>query len=177
MLLRDEIRSGSKLGERIRETVESGHLVSDDLVDREVFNRIGNMESFLLDGYPRNLNQARHLDTFLNDAGRPLDGAVFIDVPDDEVMRRLTGRLVCDCPEVNPSSGDFREGDICPVCGSRFRRRSDDSRDVVENRLHHYHRLTGHLEGYYSRRLLRVNGMGTIDQVYNRIVEALEEWA
>ncbi len=177
MLLRDEIRSGSKLGERIRETVESGHLVSDELVDREVFERIGHMESFLLDGYPRNLNQARHLDDFLDDAGMSLTGAVFIDVPDDEVMRRLTGRLVCDCPEVNPASGDFSEGDVCPVCGSRFRRRSDDSIEVIENRLHHYHMLTGHLEDYYSRRLLRVNGLGTIEQVYNRMVEALTEWA
>lgn len=176
MLLRQEIRSGSKLGGRIKEIVESGHLVSDEIVNREVFTRIEGLDDYLLDGYPRNLEQARELDVFLDGIEKPLSGAVFLQVPDEEVLRRLTGRLVCSCADGTRHSGEFSEGDICPECGTPFVRRSDDSSEVVKNRLDHYHGLTRHLEDYYSDRLLAVNGIGTIEQVYKRIREALRIW-
>jgi adenylate kinase len=176
-LLREEIRSGSELGKLIRETVESGHLVDDELVNREVFSKIEDKEEFLLDGYPRNLSQAKDLDGFLESRSKPLSGAVFLQVPDEEVMRRLTGRLVCSCPEGTGDSGGFQEGDVCPECGSRFVRRTDDSSEIVRNRLSHYHNLTRHLVDYYGRRLLSVDGIGSIEEVYDRLVEALRPWA
>lgn len=177
ILLREEISSGSKLGNEIREIVESGHLVSDDIVNREVFARIRNLDDYLLDGYPRNLSQAEALDRFLEETGRPLSGAVFIHIPDEEVMRRLTGRLVCACADGTRHSGGFSEGDTCPECGEAFVRRTDDSGDIVRKRLEHYHTATGHLKDYYSGRLLAVNGVGTIEQVYQRIREELMAWA
>jgi adenylate kinase len=177
MLLREEIRSGSELGRLIRDIVEAGHLVSDEIVNREVFQRIGEMDGYLLDGYPRNLSQARQLDEFLEEQGKPLSGAVFLQVPDEEVLRRLTERLVCACTDGTGQGGDYLEGDICPRCGKPFVRRSDDSREVISNRLRHYHDLTKHLEEYYTGRLLSVDGVGSIDQVFERIRKALEEWA
>lgn len=177
VLLREEISSGSKLGERIRDIVESGHLVSDEIVNREVFARIRNLEDYLLDGYPRNLSQAGQLDRYLEETGRPLSGAVFIHIPDEEVMRRLTGRLVCACADGTRHSSGFSEGDTCPECGATFVRRTDDSSGVVRKRLEHYHSATGHLENYYRGRLLSVNGLGTIEQVYQRIREELAAWA
>lgn len=179
MLCREEIKSGSKLGKCIRDIVESGHLVSDEIMNKEVFNSIENIDSFLLDGYPRNLSQAKYLDEFLKNAGKPLSGAVFIRIPDEEVTRRLTGRLVCSCSNKYRNSGsDYRkEGDICPVCGESFVKRSDDSLEVVRNRLQHYHNLTRHLESYYENRLLEIDGIGTVDQVNERIRKELMVWA
>jgi adenylate kinase len=177
VLLREEISSGSELGTIIREIVESGHLVSDEIVNREVFKRIGEIDDYLLDGYPRNLAQARELDRFLEEDGKRLSGAVFLQVPDGEVLRRLTGRLVCDCADGKAPVGSFSEGETCPECGATFVRRSDDSTEVIKNRLHHYHNLTGHLEEYYTGRLLSIDGVGSIDQVFQRIREALQTWA
>ncbi|OPL19946.1 MAG: hypothetical protein AVO35_00360 [Candidatus Aegiribacteria sp. MLS_C] len=177
VLLREEIRSGSELGEIIRDTVESGRLVGDDIVNREVFGRIADVEDFLLDGYPRNIAQASDLDGYLDDLGRPLSGAVFIQVPDEEVIRRLTGRLVCACADGTRHSSGFEEGDICPECGNAFVRRIDDNREVVDNRLRQYHSLTAGLEDYYRGRLLSVDGMGSVEEVFRKLREALRPWA
>ncbi|MCK5117674.1 MAG: nucleoside monophosphate kinase [Candidatus Aegiribacteria sp.] len=178
MLFREEIESGSELGNRIREIVESGNLVSDEIANEEVFSRIESIDEFLLDGYPRNLSQAKCLDEFLLNTGRPLSGAVSIHIPDEEVIRRLTGRLVCACSNGNGSKNSAlsKEGDICPICGQPFVKRSDDILQVMKNRLDHYYNLTRHLETYYENRILKIDGSGTIDQVFERIRKELLAW-
>ncbi len=178
ILLRDEINSGSELGKRIRHIVESGHLVSDKIVNEEVFTRIETINDFLLDGYPRNLSQAKCLDKYLEEAGKDLTGAVFIHITDEEVIRRLTGRLICSCPDgsSDTENGCYLEGDVCPICRKPFVKRSDDSSKVVENRLKLYHNLTKHLESYYENRLFVINGLGSIDQVNERIRKELKAW-
>jgi adenylate kinase len=176
LFFRREINKGSELGNRVRASVESGHLVSDEIVNEKVFKRIKNLESFLLDGYPRNLHQAKCLDEFLDRTGKPLSGAVFIHIPDEEVVRRLTERLVCACKNKGISSDRYEEGDICPECGEPFVKRRDDSIDVVENRLHHFHTLTTHLKEFYENRLLVIDGLGSIDQVNKRIRFELAKW-
>ncbi|NOQ22120.1 MAG: adenylate kinase [Candidatus Aegiribacteria sp.] len=178
LLCREEISSGSELGQRIREIVESGHLVSDEIMNEEVFSRIETIDNFLLDGYPRNLSQAKSLDEYLENAGKPLTGAIFIHIPDEEVIRRLTGRLVCVCSNKYSDTGsDIRkEGDICPVCREPFAKRNDDSSEIVKKRLDHYHNLTRHLENYYENRLLEIDGFGTIDQVNERIRKEMLIW-
>jgi adenylate kinase len=179
ILLRDEINSRSELGNRIRRQVELGHLVSDEIVNEEVLNRIEKISDFLLDGYPRNLPQAECLDKFLEVEGKPLSGAVFIRVPDEEVINRLTGRLVCNCLGGIRKTADesYKEGDTCPVCGQVFVKRTDDSLDVIRFRLEQYHNLKIRLVKFYENRMLAVDGVGTVDQVYERIREELEKWA
>jgi adenylate kinase len=176
MMLREEINNGSELGKRIRRIVESGHLVSDEVVNEQVFSIVRKIDDFLLDGYPRNLPQAESLDKYLMKINKPLSGAVFIQVPDEEVLRRLTERLVCACPDGTRHIDGQKEGDLCPACGEPLTRRTDDNNEVIRNRLHHYHNLTRYLEDYYENRLLEVNGMGTVDQVFQRIKEALGKW-
>ena len=176
ILLREEIESGSELGRRIQETVESGHLVGDEIVNGEVFQRVRELDRFLLDGYPRNIAQAQELDSFLNGIGKPLSGSVFIHVPDEEVARRLSGRLVCGCPEGSRETEGYTEGDTCPRCGEPFVRRVDDSSEVIDNRLSHYHNFTRHLEEYYTDRLLVIDGVGTVEEVFRRIRRKLEDW-
>lgn len=176
LFFRKEIDKGSEMGKIVRASVESGHLVSDEIVNEKVFNKIKNVEGFLLDGYPRNLSQAISLDEFLDENGKPLSGAVFIHIPDADVIKRLTERLVCACINKGISSDLYKEGDICPSCGEPFVKRRDDSIDVVKNRLHHFHTLTTHLEKYYENRLLVIDGLGSIDQVNERIRKELEKW-
>jgi len=178
MLFREEINSGSELGKLIQEIVESGHLVSDEIVNTEVFNRIERVDDYLLDGYPRNLHQAECLDKFLEESGKPLSGSVFIHIPDDEVLKRLTGRLVCGCSNKyrNTDSTDVKEGDICPECGVTYVKRSDDSSEIVKFRLEQYHNLNRRLVRFYENRLLMIDGLGTIDQVYERIRKELVKW-
>ncbi len=178
MLCREEIDSGSELGKRIREIVESGQLVSDEIVNKEVLNRIESVSDFLLDGYPRNLPQAEYLDRFLEIEGKPLSGAVFIQIPDEEVIRRLTRRLVCNCLGRNRKTDDdsYNEGNTCPVCSQVFRRRKDDSLEVIKFRLEQYYNLNVRLVRFYENRLLEVNGLGTVAQVSERIRKELMIW-
>ncbi|MBD3277675.1 MAG: adenylate kinase [Candidatus Aegiribacteria sp.] len=176
ILLREEIESGSELGRLIKETVESGHLVSDEIVNGEVFQRVRELDRFLLDGYPRNIAQAEELDAYLKGIDKPLSGSVFIHIPDEEVARRLSGRLVCGCPEGSRKTQGYSEGDRCPRCGEPFVRRVDDSSEVLDNRLSHYHSFTRHLEEYYTDRLLVIDGVGTIEEVFRRIRGKLEDW-
>ncbi len=176
LYFRDEISRGSELGKRITEIVKSGYLVSDEIVNKVVFNRLESIYEFLLDGYPRNLSQAESLDEFLENTGKPLSGAVLIQVPEEEILRRLTGRLVCACTNKGVSDDSIHEGDICPKCGEPFVKRSDDDIKVISNRLDQYYSLTRHLEKYYRKRLLEIDGFGTVDQVFERIKEKLVKW-
>ncbi len=179
ILLREEINSGSELGNKIRRRVELGHLVSDEIVNEEVLKRIENVSDFLLDGYPRNLPQAEHLDEFLEINEKPLSGAVFIQISNEEVIRRLTGRLVCNCLGGNRMMNDdsYKEGNTCPVCGRVFVRRADDSLEVIKFRLEQYHNLNIRLLKFYENRLIEIDGLGTVDQVNERIRKDLLTWA
>ena len=179
MLFREEIDSGSELGNHIRRQVELGHLVSDEIVNKEVLSRIENVSDFLLDGYPRNLPQAEYLDKFLEIKGKPLSGAVFLQISNEEVFRRLAGRLVCNCPSGSRKMNDdsSKEGSACPVCGQVFIRRVDDSLDVIKFRLEQYHNLKIRLLKFYENRFIEIDGFGTVDQVNDRIRKELQTWA
>lgn len=170
-IFREEIGRGTSLGREIEGTVKAGLLVADDVVDRVVFRRIAGPGGFVLDGYPRNLSQARSLDAFL-EGSVPLDGAVFLDVSEGEVLRRLGDRYTC------PSCGPVRApGGACPSCGKALERRSDDSPEVIRRRFQEYHRVTGPLLSYYGQRLARIDGDAEVDEVWSRLEQAVQGWA
>ena len=155
--------------------MESGALISDDIVNEQVFSKLMEVPDFLLDGYPRNTGQADELDGYLQELGRPLSGAVLLDVPDSEVIARLSGRLTCTgCGLV--TAMDPEGGTTCPSCGDELEVRRDDSPGVVRERLEHYRAQTSPLIEFYSGRLLRVDGVGSVEQVATRIRESLSEW-
>jgi adenylate kinase len=176
LLLREEIQKNSELGKRIRKIVESGHLVDDAIVNEEVFSKVKEYDRFLLDGYPRNLIQAEDLDDYLEEEKKPLSGAIFITIPDTEVIERLSGRLTCSRCGFTGKQPMYHSGDACIRCGTALIERNDDRTEVIEQRLVHYHDLTKHLEKYYNDRLLIIDGMGTVDQVTLRLEEALSIW-
>ncbi|MDM7993828.1 MAG: nucleoside monophosphate kinase [Candidatus Fermentibacter sp.] len=170
-IFREEIGRGTPLGREIEGIVKAGLLVADETVDRVVFSRIDGPGGFVLDGYPRNIAQARSLDAFLADSV-PIDGAVFLDVSEGEVLRRLGDRYTC------PSCGPVRApGGACPSCGRTLERRADDEPEVIRRRFQEYHRVTGPLLSYYGPRLARIDGDAGVEEVWSRLEQAVMPWA
>lgn len=171
---------GSTLGQEVREYLDAGKLVPDDLTVRVVEERLSQEDAqpgFLLDGFPRNVFQADALTKVLEKQGVVLDGALVIEVPNEVSLRRLTGRRVCSgCGRNYSLDTPPRENWTCDQCGGQVVARSDDlGEDTVRRRLELYHRQTEPLKEYYAERgLLRVvDGIGTPDEVFARIVEVL----
>jgi adenylate kinase len=172
-MLREEVRNDTELGREVRSIMEAGDLVGDAIVNSLVFRRIEKLDRFLLDGYPRNLGQARELDAFAEKVGRGITGVVLLDVPDDEVVRRISGRVTCpECGYVG-SVEEHPPGQPCPECGTALVQREDDRPEAVRKRLENYHALTSPLVRHYSDQLVRVNGVGAVDDVTRRIEGAL----
>jgi len=176
-MLRDAVSSGSELGQQVKETVARGQLVSDDLIVELVRNRLNDDDAcsgFVLDGFPRTVAQARALDGLLNGAALTV---VEIRVPDEELVRRVRGRRICEScgTTVSAFDGEPSEAQACKVCGGRLVQRSDDSEVVVRDRLKVYWRETQPMIGYYEGRetFRRVDGARSPKDVYAAIAEAV----
>jgi adenylate kinase len=180
-LFRDHINRETELGLRARSHIARGELVPDDVTIRMVWERLREPDAragTLLDGFPRTVAQAGALDRMLQDLGTPLTGVICIEVPDEELVARIAGRLVCrECDATfHVTANPFTS---CPQdrCkGEHLYRREDDQDDVVRKRLATYHRQTEPLIEYYDQRglLLRVAGTGTVQQVACAIGRALD---
>jgi adenylate kinase len=175
-ILREAIASGSELGKQVKEIVDAGDLVPDDLIFKVIEERLDSGEAvggFLLDGFPRTIGQAELLEQALDKRGRPLTGALLIDAPDDEVVRRLSGRRTCVKNghvyhvEFDPPK---REG-VCDQDGSRLVQRDDDKPETIKNRLAVYHEQTEPLIEWYEERglLRRFDGTRTPEEVNSHI--------
>ncbi len=176
-MLRKQVTEGTKLGTEAKGFMDKGELVPDEVIVGMITQRIQEAdarEGFLLDGFPRNESQADALDAALNEHGRRLTGVLMIEVPDDEVVRRLTGRRVC---VKNPSHIYHVELDppkhegICDQDGSRLMQRDDDSEQTIRRRLEVYHGQTTPLIDYYDRigLLRRFDGTRTPDEVHGHL--------
>ena len=181
-MLREAARQAPPIERAARESMDRGELVGDDLVGGMVERRLTGPESsrgFILDGYPRNLAQAVRLAEFMDRTGLHLDRVLAIQVPTEELLRRLTGRRVCGkCGAgYHLVSRPPRTGGTCDACGSALFQRMDDREDVARGRLLIYENRTRPLLDFYRQReLLReVDGSGTPDEVTGRISAALEE--
>jgi adenylate kinase len=160
-ILRAAVKEGSELGQKASEYMDRGDLVPDDVISKVIAERIDSAEAedgFLLDGFPRTTGQAESLERQLGELGRELVAALLIDADDDEVLRRLTGRRVCE-QESHLYHVEFeppeQEG-ICDRDGSRLIQREDDSPETVKHRLEVYHEQTQPLVRLYEDRgLLR----------------------
>jgi adenylate kinase len=175
-ILREAIASGSELGKQVKEIVDAGDLVPDDLIFKVIEERLDSGEAaggFLLDGFPRTIGQAELLEQALDKRGRPLTGALLIDAPDEEVVRRLSGRRTCVKNghvyhvEFDPPK---REG-VCDQDGSRLVQRDDDKPETIKNRLEVYHEQTEPLIEWYEERglLRRFDGTRTPEEVNSHI--------
>jgi adenylate kinase len=175
-ILRAAIASETELGKQAKEIVERGDLVPDDLICAVIEERLDSGEAddgFLLDGFPRTVGQAEMLEGALDKRGRSLTAALLIDAPDEEVVRRLSGRRTC-AKNGHVYHVDFdppkNEG-ICDQDGSRLVQRDDDKPDTVKKRLQVYHDQTEPLIDWYEERglLRRFDGTRSPEEVNSHI--------
>lgn len=179
-IFRWAIAEGGELGREVKEYVHAGRLVPNELTIQVVLERLcaGDCkEGFLLDGFPRNEAQAEALDEFLEARGIPLDAAVMIDVPEEVSLSRIMGRRVCSsCGRNYSLDAPPKVEWVCDVCGGEVVARSDDQDEAaIRERLRLYLDQTAPLKAYYGARgvLRDIDGTGTPDDVFNRIVAAL----
>ncbi|TMK75397.1 MAG: adenylate kinase [Actinobacteria bacterium] len=174
-ILRAAVREGTDLGNEAKEYMGRGDLVPDEVMVGLIAERVASAEAadgFILDGFPRTIAQAEALDAKLSELGRGLTAVLLIKVPDDEVIRRLSGRRIC--PNGHVFHMDFdppKEEGVCDICGERLEIRDDDKPEVVRHRLGTYHDKTEPLVAYYEERgvLDRVDGQRAPDEVATRI--------
>ena len=178
-LIRAEIKSGSELGNRVKAIVEAGQLVSDEIVNEIVKNKTASLENFILDGYPRTLEQAKFFSSFAK-----FDCVFDLEVPKDFLIERLSGRRMCSKTNDPSCKGAFhikftppiQEG-ICDLCGSELYQRKDDSLETIEKRLSSYEDETGiPLNNFYkNQNLKKIDGTQNPEKVFSDIETALSE--
>jgi adenylate kinase len=175
-ILRAAVKDETPLGKEAKDYMDKGDLVPDDLICKVIMERIDKPEAedgFLLDGFPRNTEQADILENALETRGRKLSAVLLIDAPDEEVIKRISGRRVC-VKNQHVYHVDFdppkHEG-VCDQDGSRLIQRDDDKPDTVKKRLDVYHAQTKPLVDYYESRgnLRRFDGSRTPSEVHDHI--------
>jgi adenylate kinase len=175
-MLRQNVKDGTDLGKQAKDFMDKGELVPDELIVAMAAERLTEpdaQDGFILDGFPRTIEQAKALDKQLAELKRHVTAAILIDVPNDEVVRRLSGRRVCVKAghnyhiEFDPPK---HEG-VCDQDGSRLIQRDDDKPEVVRNRLDVYHQQTEPLIDYYDQQGLmrRIDGTRSQEEVHNHI--------
>ncbi|MEM6531425.1 MAG: adenylate kinase [Myxococcota bacterium] len=180
-LIRDAIKEGTELGKRFQSYLAKGELVPDELVVAMVDERLDKpdtSEGFLLDGFPRTVPQAEALEQLLGDRDMNLDRVIYIKVPDELLIERATGRIICcSCGATfHKTMKPPKKKGICDVCGStEFKQRDDDREDVVRKRVAVYEAETAPLVEFYRGKgvLKDVDGVGSPSEVRDRIESAL----
>lgn len=174
-MLRAAIAEGTELGRKAEGYVNAGELVPSELLADVVAERLYEEGEFLLDGYPRNVEQAKFLETL---EGLPLDGVLYINVDDEALVRRLTGRRICpeDGTIYHVENDPPPNGTDCGVCGAELVQREDDGEETVRRRLGVYKEETEPLVDFYKSRglLVEIDGEETVDGVFARAAEVLK---
>ncbi len=179
-IFRANIKNGTDLGKKAKEYMDQGLLVPDELTCDLVMDRIAQDDAkngFVLDGFPRTIPQAEALDAALTKIGQSMDFAIDVDVPDDNIINRMSGRRAClNCGATYHlvSIPPKKEG-ICDSCGNQLVLRDDDKPETVKKRLDVYHDQTQPLIEYYSKKgiLKSVNGTQPMDRVFEDITGIL----
>ena len=179
-LLRGAVAAGTDLGQRAKAAMDAGELVTDDIVLGIIAARLAQddcRQGFILDGYPRNLQQARDLQPVLDEIGQSLDAAVLLNVDLDILMKRLTGRRTCAKTGklLNIYFSPQEEIDAVTVAGGELVQRADDNEETIGNRLRVYREQTEPLVDFYrdAGLLKTVEGEGEIDEIYARLKATL----
>ena len=179
-IFRANIKNGTELGKKAKEYMDKGELVPDELTVQLLLDRVANEDcknGYVLDGFPRTIPQADVLDKELTKLGDKVDFAIDVDVPDENIVRRMSGRRAClkcgatyHIEHIKPKT----EG-ICDKCGSELVQRQDDKPETVQNRLSVYHEQTQPLINYYNNKniLKTVDGTQDMQKVFEDIVGIL----
>ena len=181
-IFRANLKAGTELGKKAKEYMDQGLLVPDELTCDLVTDRVSKDDcanGYILDGFPRTIPQAKALEAALEKMGTDIDYAINVDVPDANIVKRMSGRRAClNCGATYHvvTIPPKKEG-ICDVCGSELVLRDDDQPETVKKRLDVYHEQTQPLIDYYKKQniLKSVNGMEPMETVFANIVAILGE--
>ena len=181
-LLRAAVKGGTELGIQAKKYMDAGELVPDQLVIDLVKERLAAddaQQGFILDGFPRTTSQAVSLDAILRDLGIKLDGVINIAVPDEELIKRTTGRQICrSCGATyHVTFKPSKVKNVCDKCGGELYQRDDDKVETVKKRLSVYAAQTKPLIDYYknSNLYIEIDGKQSMEDVYKDIVASLEK--
>ncbi|MEU3410002.1 MULTISPECIES: adenylate kinase [unclassified Streptomyces] len=181
-LFRANISRQTELGRLAKSYMDAGNLVPDEVTIAMAKDRMEQPDAekgFLLDGFPRNVSQAEALDQLLRTEGITLDAVLDLEVPEDEVVKRIAGRRICR----NDSSHVFhvtysppKQEGVCDVCGGELYQRDDDSEDTVRKRLEVYHTQTEPIIDYYKAQglVVTISSLGPVEEITQRALEALK---
>ncbi|MEU6588867.1 adenylate kinase [Streptomyces sp. NPDC046881] len=181
-LFRANISQQTELGKLAKSYMDAGNLVPDEVTIAMAKDRMEQPDAqngFLLDGFPRNVSQAEALDELLQTEGITLDAVLDLEVPEDEVVKRIAGRRICR----NDSSHVFhvtyskpKQEGVCDVCGGELYQRDDDSEETVRKRLEVYHTQTEPIIDYYKAQglVVTISALGPVDEITQRALEALK---
>jgi adenylate kinase len=187
-IFRANISGGTELGLKAKAYLDSGQLVPDELTIDIVRDRLGQDDAepgFLLDGFPRNVAQAQELDSILeaagvpaHDAGARVDVVLDLEVDNDEVIKRISGRRLCRSDSGHIFHVDYkpsRSGDVCDICGGELYQRSDDSEDVVRERLRIYAKETAPIIDFYRAQgiVTTIDATGEVEEITKRALDAV----
>jgi adenylate kinase len=180
-ILRQSVADGTPLGKEAKSYMDKGELVPDSVVLGLVEERLqadDARKGYILDGFPRNTAQAEALDGMLEKLSMPITAAVSVDVPFEDLMKRLTGRRTCkSCGQMYNVyfSPPAKEG-VCDKCGGELYQRDDDQEETIKKRLDVYQSQTAPLIDYYGKKglLKSIEGTGSIDEIFGKLVTTLE---
>lgn len=179
-ILRKAVADGTPLGKEAKAVMDRGELVPDSIVLGLVEERLKQddcKKGFILDGFPRNTAQAKSLDELLSKIGMPITAAVSVDVPFEDLLKRLTGRRTCkNCGQMyNVYYSPPKKEGVCDKCGGELYQRDDDKETTIKKRLEVYEAQTAPLAGYYKGKglLKSIAGTGSIDEIFKKLLAAL----
>ncbi len=179
-IFRKNISEGTKLGKKAKEYMDRGELVPDSLVIEIATDRLTEddcKDGFMLDGFPRTVEQAVALDAFLRERGAKIDFVLDIDVPKEELLTRLVGRRVCkNCGATyHVTNMPPKAEGVCDKCGGELMQRADDTKETVENRIEVYNKQTKPLLDYYDKtgNIVHLDGTIGYEKLFAQITEIL----
>jgi adenylate kinase len=180
-MLRAAIQSYTPLGRRAKEFIDKGQLVPDDLVLDMIAERLQMPDTgrgFLLDGFPRTVPQAEALGKILEGYGKKLDHVIVLDAPEEELVLRISGRRTCESCQAtyHVVARPSKVKGVCDKCGGVLIQRSDDSEEIIRNRLREYAAKTKPVLDYFVANgwpVRRIDAVGNMDQIFGRIYAAV----
>jgi adenylate kinase len=181
-ILRANVRQGTELGRAARAYMDKGELVPDDVLIGIIKNRLKEpdcQKGFILDGYPRTIPQADALAVILDEIKKPIDVVLNLEVPDEELVERISGRLMCSCgASFHRTFNPPKNEGVCDTCGGEIYQREDDKEEAVQNRLNVYKKQTEPLIDYYAKKgiLVTLDGTKSIGEVFEGIKTVLKKF-
>jgi adenylate kinase len=180
-IFRANLKNGTELGKQAQSFMDRGELVPDSVTNEMVKDRLGNSDvanGFLLDGFPRNTNQAEVLDVILKDKKMPLDAALELSIDNSEIIRRLSGRRTCrNCSATFHKDFEKPKVDgICDKCNGELYQREDDKEEVITRRLEIYAQQTEPIISYYKKAgiLKKMSAIGDVAEITQKVIALLK---